>query len=198
MKRGRNSFFSNSCRRLRPNIVPPAAPYGKRVQSTASSDSPKAKVARTFLSAIFRFPGGLQGVYRPATRVTHVRGHRWRFYHGWPDPKQGVGMPWMESSTMSLKMEFVMLAQSEEANVRQLCRRFGISAKTGYKWLERFAAGGAAALIDRSRRPHHSPFATKSQLQERVCQMRSQHPAWGGRKIHARLSALGSSEEIGR
>lgn len=103
-------------------------------------------------------------------------------------------MPWMESSTMSLKMEFVMLAQSEEANVRQLCRRFGISAKTGYKWLERFSAGGAAALMERSRRPHHSPFATKPQLQERVCQMRSQHPAWGGRKIHARLSALGSSE----
>jgi transposase InsO family protein len=102
-------------------------------------------------------------------------------------------MPWMESSTMSLRMEFVMLAQSGGANVRQLCRRFGISAKTGYKWLDRFAEAGKTGLIDHSRRPHHCPSSTSPQLQEQVCQMRAQHPAWGGRKIHARLGALGNS-----
>ena len=101
-------------------------------------------------------------------------------------------MPWMESSTMSLRAEFVTLAQSKDVNVRQLCRRFGISAKTGYKWLSRFKAAGAVALADRSRRPHHSPSRTRQQLQEQVCQVRQQHPAWGGRKIHARLLALGN------
>jgi len=100
-------------------------------------------------------------------------------------------MPWTESSTMSLRTEFVILAQAEDANFRKLCRGFGISAKTGYKWLERFAAGGKAALADRSRRPHHSPAKTSAQLEQQVCQMRLQHPAWGGRKIRAGLLALG-------
>jgi transposase InsO family protein len=92
---------------------------------------------------------------------------------------------------MSLKAEFVTLAQNHNANIRQLCRRFGISPKTGYKWLERFRQGGSGALADRSRRPHHSPERTSPQLQQQVCQMRERHPAWGGRKIHARLRALG-------
>jgi len=92
---------------------------------------------------------------------------------------------------MSLKAEFVTLARSQQGTFRQLCRRFGISAKTGYKWLERFRQGGAPALADQSRRPHHSPASTSCQLQEKVCQMRQHHPSWGGRKIHARLLALG-------
>lgn len=103
-------------------------------------------------------------------------------------------MPWMESSTMSLRTEFVRLAQNKEANVRLLCRRFGISAKTGYKWLNRFKSGGGEALADRSRRPHHSPQQTKLQLEQRVCELRGRHVAWGGRKIHARLLALGHSQ----
>jgi transposase InsO family protein len=103
-------------------------------------------------------------------------------------------MPWMESSTMSLRAEFVRLAQNQEANVRDLCRRFGISAKTGYKWLDRFKAGGDEALADRPRRPHQSPGRTSIQLEQLVCNLRGRHPAWGGRKIHARLLALGHRE----
>ena len=52
-------------------------------------------------------------------------------------------MPWSTRDTMSLREEFVALAQQEGANRRELCRRFGISAQTGYKWLARYAQQGA-------------------------------------------------------
>ena len=100
-------------------------------------------------------------------------------------------MPWSTRDTMSLREEFVTLAQQEGANRRELCRRFGISAQTGYKWLARFAQQGAAGLIDVSRRPHRSPAATAQSLQQAVLALRREHPAWGGRKIARRLQDLG-------
>src|SRR5436853_6072073 len=96
-------------------------------------------------------------------------------------------MPWHEVSAMSLRSEFVALARAAGANVRQLCRRFGVSPKTGYKWLARYDAGGAAALADRSRRPHATPTATAPEVERAVLALREQHPAWGGRKLHRRL-----------
>ena len=57
-------------------------------------------------------------------------------------------MPWLESSTMDQRMEFVVLASPEGANVAQLCRRFGISRVTGHKWIARYASGGKASLTD--------------------------------------------------
>jgi transposase InsO family protein len=92
---------------------------------------------------------------------------------------------------MSLRAEFVALAQQPEANVARLARRFGISRKTAYKWLGRFAAGGAAALSDQSRRPRASPGRTADELEQQVLQLRAQHPAWGSRKLRARLQASG-------
>ena len=72
-----------------------------------------------------------------------------------------------------------------------LCRRFGISRKTGYKWLERYAMEGQPGLADRSRRPHRSPARTPPSLEQLVCAVRREHPAWGGRKIHHRLKGTG-------
>jgi transposase InsO family protein len=99
-------------------------------------------------------------------------------------------MPWRESSIMSQRQEFVMLARVENANIRQLCRRFGISPTTGYKWLGRYQAAGAGGLSDQSRRPHNSPTRTKAKVEQKVVQLRHKHPAWGGRKLHARMKAL--------
>ena len=96
-------------------------------------------------------------------------------------------MPWQEVSAMSLKQEFVVLANQEGANVRELCRRFGISPQTGYKWLERFRGAGTSGLGDRSRRPHRSPRQTPPAVEADVLRVREVHPAWGGRKIRARL-----------
>jgi transposase InsO family protein len=97
-------------------------------------------------------------------------------------------MPWREVSIMSARCEFIVLAQSEGANVRALCRRFGIAAKTGYKWLARYAGEGVAGLADRSRRPHHSPGRVTAEMEAAVLAIRDVHPAWGGRKIAARLT----------
>jgi transposase InsO family protein len=100
-------------------------------------------------------------------------------------------MPFKEFTTMSLRLEFVLLASAENANIRLLCRRFSISPTTGYKWLRRYRTSGSDGLQDLSRRPEHSPGRTRSNLERAVCLLRQQHPAWGGRKLRARLLALG-------
>src|SRR5690349_2691684 len=94
-------------------------------------------------------------------------------------------MPWQERDAVSLRLEFVQLASQQGCNVRELCRRFAISPKTGYKWLGRFRTGGAqpAALQDQARRPLTSPERTSAALEQAVVALRRQHPAWGGRKI---------------
>jgi len=93
-------------------------------------------------------------------------------------------MPWKESTPMSERSEFVSFASREEANVSALCQRYGISRKTGYKWLHRLREHGWEDLADRSRRPHRSPARTAPEGEELICGLRSQHPAWGGRKLH--------------
>lgn len=90
-------------------------------------------------------------------------------------------MPWNEVSIMDQRREFVQLAMQEGANVRELCRRFGIHPETGYKWIERWTSG--EELADRSRRPHSSPGRTEASIEERVLAVRDAHPAWGARKI---------------
>jgi transposase InsO family protein len=102
-------------------------------------------------------------------------------------------MPWKESSAMSQRQEFVMLASVENANIRQLCRRFGISPTVGYKWLGRYRADGIVGLKDQSRRPKNSPRRTSDEIEQAVVKLRRKHPAWGGRKLHARLEALEES-----
>jgi len=104
-------------------------------------------------------------------------------------------MPWKEVSVMSQRLEFVQMASSEQANIRQLCRHFNISAPTAYKWLSRFQQSKQPqSLLDRSRRPHNSPRRTAAEIEQRVVDLRTAHPAWGGRKIHARMITLGYPE----
>jgi transposase InsO family protein len=100
-------------------------------------------------------------------------------------------MPWGAVDTVTLRREFVVFAQQVGANRRELCRRYGISPKTGYKWIHRYLHGGLVALADRSRRPRHSPRMTPPEVETAVVEMREDHEAWGGRKIRARLIALG-------
>lgn len=100
-------------------------------------------------------------------------------------------MPFRELSVMSQKREFVRLALAEGANRRELCRRFGVSPTLGYKLIRRYAAAGDAGLAEQSRRPRHSPSRTPFELEAAVLAIRAEHPCWGGRKIAARLKALG-------
>jgi transposase-like protein len=93
-------------------------------------------------------------------------------------------MPWEEITVPEKRAEFVLLAGKEGCNMSVLCQRFGISRKTGYKWLKRHAcASTAETLRDRSRRPLHLPHRSTVALEEAVVSIRRAHPVWGGRKI---------------
>jgi transposase InsO family protein len=81
------------------------------------------------------------------------------------------------------KIEFVALAAQAGANMSELCRRFGISRKTGYKWLSRYERQGQTGLEPLSRRPRHTPGRTPEALEAQVLALRRLHSAWGGRKI---------------
>lgn len=102
-------------------------------------------------------------------------------------------MPFREVSAMDSRLEFVCLAGVEGANVRSLCRRFGISPTTGYKWLERYRAQGRAGMVEASRRPLASPRRSGAGVEAAVLEIRARHPAWGGRKIAVVLERMGLS-----
>ncbi len=82
-------------------------------------------------------------------------------------------MPFHEVSRMDARLEFVMLATAGGANVRQLCRRFGISPTTGYKWLERWRADGVTGLQERSRREQASPAHSAAAIEAAVLSVRA-------------------------
>jgi transposase InsO family protein len=98
-------------------------------------------------------------------------------------------MAW--GSALDRREEFVRLAGLPGANRAELCRRFGVSRSNGYKWLGRHGADGAAGLAERSRRPLTSPGQTPDELAAQVLSVRSEHPAWGGRKIRRVLQNAG-------
>jgi transposase InsO family protein len=100
-------------------------------------------------------------------------------------------MPWKENTVMSQRREFAHLAMTEEIKMRGLCRRFDISAKTGYKWLHRYQEEGEEGLQDRSRRPHTSPNRTPPSDEQDILAVRHAHSTWGGRKIQRWLSDRG-------
>jgi transposase InsO family protein len=100
-------------------------------------------------------------------------------------------MGWQEVTVMSQREEFVKFALNPGCNIAKLCRRFEISRKTGYKWIERFLEDGVSALRDRSRKPKNSPGKTNTVMEQAVLELRKQHAAWGGRKIRKRLQNLG-------
>ena len=69
-------------------------------------------------------------------------------------------MSWKTVNPMDELIRFVRLAQSGRFTVSELCEQFGISRKTGYKHLERYAADGFKGLAVRSHRPHQFPQRT--------------------------------------
>jgi transposase len=101
-------------------------------------------------------------------------------------------MPWTSNSIFEARRNFVKLALSPKSNIRGLCRRFNISANTGYQTLERYRAEGEKGLRDRSRAPHRRPSRCSRAVELAVLSVRSDHPTWGGRKIAAHLQLLGA------
>jgi transposase InsO family protein len=65
----------------------------------------------------------------------------------------------------------------------ELCVRFGVSRKTGYKWIARYEAEGLDGLKDRSRRPESCPFASDPTCVAALLDLRRKHPSWGAKKL---------------
>ncbi len=93
-------------------------------------------------------------------------------------------MPWKNVTPMEEIIRFVMLAQSERFTVTELCEQFGISRKTGYKHLERYAVDGLKGLQLRSHRPHRFPQRTEEAVTALILSERRLHRTWGPKKLH--------------
>lgn len=104
-------------------------------------------------------------------------------------------MPWKELSTMKLREEFVVQSLENDTNFSDLCREFGISRKTGYKWKERYLQRGITGLKDQSRRPLTSSEALSSEMVGRIIALKVRVDKndrviiknYGPKKIHVML-----------
>ena len=93
------------------------------------------------------------------------------------------------------RMRFVMAVEERQELFAAICRRFGASRKTGYKWLERYEDEGIEGLSDRSRAPHHHPHAIAEHIFEQCLAVRRAHPSWGPLKVRAYLERRHPSKD---
>lgn len=92
-------------------------------------------------------------------------------------------MPWNQQSVGDMREEFVILAKQKKVCFKDLCKRYSISRKTGYKWLKRYGEQGRRGLEDLSKTPKVQPKKTSKAIEIEVVKLRDAHPTWGGRKI---------------
>src|SRR5512132_920114 len=96
-------------------------------------------------------------------------------------------MPWKEASPMDQRTQFIADHLREELSITELCALYGITRKTGYKWIDRYLRQGPAGLEERSRRPRRSPNETPEDIVTAILEARRHHPSWGGKKLLALL-----------
>src|SRR5271165_5987746 len=96
-------------------------------------------------------------------------------------------MPWRESCAMDERMRFIVERRSDEWTMTELCERYEISRKTGYKWLERYRLEGPAGMVERSRAPASHGRATPEHLAQAIVGLRRERPTWGPRKVIGKL-----------
>src|SRR2546430_17440919 len=90
-------------------------------------------------------------------------------------------MPWEERLLMDVRLRFVQDIHRPGWSVAEVCRRYQVSRKTGYKWLERYEQVGPAGLVDRSPRPHSCPHATPAPIVQQILALQRRY-RWGARK----------------
>jgi len=96
-------------------------------------------------------------------------------------------MTWKTSSVVDERMRFICALRDSDESFSQLCAQFGISRKTGYKWVERYEAGGPQALNNEPSGPKSSKFSTPAPIVARLLEARKLHPRWGPKKLRAWL-----------
>ena len=102
---------------------------------------------------------------------------RYNRHKGVPD------MPWKETDAMKEKRSFIEAMLTQNRPFRELCREYGISEKTGYKWRNRFYAQGYAGLEEESRAPREHPNTIDGDAAAELIRLRLAHPSWGGKKL---------------
>ena len=96
-------------------------------------------------------------------------------------------MPWRKTSAMDERCLFVLEAKEHIGPFTELCARYGISPKTGYKWLKRFNQGGVAYLADQSRASRNHPNQISEEIEKAVLEIRRAHATWGPKKLQVLL-----------
>jgi transposase InsO family protein len=99
-------------------------------------------------------------------------------------------MVWLETRAVDERLRFVLGVGAGDLSVSALCRRAGVSRKTGYKWLERWRLDGAAGLEDRSRAPLSHPQGLEASIAEACLGVRRAHPTWGPWKVKQALERV--------
>jgi len=97
-------------------------------------------------------------------------------------------MPWRETSAMDERLRFVQDVYRPGWPFSEVCARYTVSRKTGYKWLARYGEGGPEALSDRSHRPRGCPHATPAEVVRLILQLQRRY-TWGARKVRTLLAA---------
>lgn len=96
-------------------------------------------------------------------------------------------MPWKETGPVSERLRFISLVENSNDSFSEVCREFGISRKTGYKWLRRYDEEGPAALEDRPPIAQRIRHKIPKDLVAKILDIRKEHPTWGPRKIRATI-----------
>lgn len=94
-------------------------------------------------------------------------------------------MPWKVVNVMDQKAQFISLALSKIKPFKVLCKEFGISRQTGYKWLNRVNKSKSIfeGLQDQSRKPKISPKRTEETIENIYINLRKRYPYWGAKKL---------------
>ena len=92
-------------------------------------------------------------------------------------------MPWMETVPMDERRKFIKAYRSRAWTMTELCDRFSVSRKTGYKWLRRVDEEGWPGVKDRTRKPKSCPWRTTLDVEQAIVDVRLAHPSWGPLKI---------------
>lgn len=82
-------------------------------------------------------------------------------------------MPWKECVPMDEKLLFIADHLRSGISFTELCQRYGISRKTGYKWVERYRQLGVKGLQEQSRRPQHNCFALSYTQRQTIVKLRT-------------------------
>ncbi|HFR4111603.1 TPA: helix-turn-helix domain-containing protein, partial [Enterobacter roggenkampii] len=91
-------------------------------------------------------------------------------------------MPWTETRPMQ-RLDFIRACHAGTDSFSALCRLFGISRKTGYKWLQRFDPSDLSSLSDRSRAPCSHSRTVPDEVVGHLTALRQKHPDWGPKKL---------------